>query len=350
MTPPEAVDADEGTPLFVGSGGSTREEESGASSWWSLLRRKIQLPAHHSPPPTTPQDGDDRRRVALCLFLEARTPTGLIYEKFTIFLILLSVVTFVLSSVYIPEYNVDSPYASRCNSWCDAVWFGNNPDNALGFLGIGSTSIVEIFVVFVFSVDYALRFHVADLDDARYAGVKGRLVNYVPSFFSLVDLASTVPFYVDSFVLPNTDLAASNFLRMFRLLRMMKVEGRYDMAMGMIDDVLYAQRGILGTALFVGVTVWGVVSAFSFCLVEITPRRRVCGVLPLECATDHCPLVHLRRLGGIASVPLVNVEVPGGSFVWGLCLGDDVCLLVPLWTGSGVASRPCSMSLTLGAF
>jgi hypothetical protein len=268
MTPPEAADADEGTPLFVVSGGSTREEEP-VASWWSRLRRKMQPPAHRSrpsspsssPTPATPRDDDDSRRVGLYLFLEARTPRGLLYEKFTILLILLSVVTFVLSSVYVPGYNAGSPRAARCGGRCDALWFGNDPDNALGFLGIGSTSVVEILVVLVFSVDYALRFHVADLDDARYAGVRGRMANYVPSFFSVVDLASTVPFYVDSFVLPNTDLAASNFLRMFRLLRMMKVEGRYDMAMGMIDDVLYAQRGILGTALFVGVTVWGVVSA-----------------------------------------------------------------------------------------
>ena len=104
-------------------------------------------------------------------------------------------------------------------------------------------------------MDYALRFYTADLLDDKFRGGMGR-VRFVFTFFSLVDLASTVPFYVDSFLLPERDLAASNFLRMFRLLRMMKVEGRYDLALGMVDDVFYEQRGVIGTALFVGITVW----------------------------------------------------------------------------------------------
>ena len=114
----------------------------------------------------------------------------------------------------------------------------------------------------VFSVDYVLRFYTADLLDVRFKGIGGQ-VCFLFSFFSLVDLASTVPFYVDSFLLPDTDLATSTFLRMFRLLRMMKVEGRFDLALGMIDDVFRAQKGVLGTALFVGITVWGVVSLFN---------------------------------------------------------------------------------------
>jgi len=100
-----------------------------------------------------------------------------------------------------------------------------------------------------------------DLIDPKFKGFVGRL-SFIPTFFSLVDLSSTVPFFVDAFLLPDTDLAASTFLRMFRLLRMMKVEGRFDLALGMIDDVFYAQRGVLGTALFVGITVWGVVSQY----------------------------------------------------------------------------------------
>jgi hypothetical protein len=76
-------------------------------------------------------------------------------------------------------------------------------------------------------------------------------------------LASTVPFYLDAFILTHTEFAASNFLRMFRLLRMMKA-GKYDTAFSLIDDVLYAQKAMLGTAAFVGMTVWGVVSIVIF--------------------------------------------------------------------------------------
>ena len=202
---------------------------------------------------------DNDPRLPLFLFLEAKTPAGLKYESFTIFLIFLSVITFIVSSIFLPEYNTESNLATKCGNICDAIWFGNYDNNAISWLGIGATSITEIVVVGVFTVDYILRLYTADLIDARYAGFWGR-IKFIPTFFSLVDLVSTVPFYVDSFFLPNTDLAASTFLRMFRLLRMMKVEGRFDLALGMIDDVFYAQRGVLGTALFVGVTVWGVVS------------------------------------------------------------------------------------------
>ena len=196
--------------------------------------------------------------TSLFLFLEAKTPAGLLYEKFTILLIFVSVLTFILSSIFLPQYNTNSTIATKCTYWCDAIFFGNYSNNALEFLGIGATSITEIFIVGVFTIDYILRIYTADLLDDKYKGFVGRL-RFIPTFFSLVDLASTVPFYVDSFLLPDTDLAASTFLRMFRLLRMMKVEGRFDLALGMIDDVFYAQRGVLGTALFVGMTVWGVV-------------------------------------------------------------------------------------------
>lgn len=201
-------------------------------------------------------------RLPLYRFLEAKTPAGRRYEHFTIFLISISVVTFILSSLFLPEYN-DSPIADKCGGFCDAIFFGNYDDNALAWLGIGATSVVEMFVVAIFSVDYGLRFYTADLLDPKYSGLVGRL-RFVPSFFSLVDLASTVPFYVDSFLLPNTDLAASTFLRMFRLLRMLKVEGRLDLAIMMVDDVFVETRGILGTALFVGATVWCVLSTFYY--------------------------------------------------------------------------------------
>ena len=120
---------------------------------------------------------------------------------------------------------------------------------------MGNTSLVELLCVGVFTIDYVARLYTCDLIDARYAGLKRR-VHYVFSFFSLVDLASILPFYIDAFVLRDADLMASNFVRMFRLLRMMRVEGRYDLALGMVDEVVIGTKGVVGVALFVGVTVW----------------------------------------------------------------------------------------------
>lgn len=276
--------ADESTPLFR----SELVPKSGSNTTFTDASTKAAAGTTSLPNANPSND----RRVALFLFLEAKTPAGLKYESFTIFLIFLSVVTFILSSLYLPEYNTESPIATQCGSWCDAIWFGNYPDNALAGLGIGATSIVEIFVVAVFSIDYILRYSTADLIDPKFKGVVGRLC-FITTFFSLVDLASTVPFYVDSFLLPGTDLAASTFLRMFRLLRMMKVEGRFDLALGMIDDVFRAQKGVLGTALFVGITVWGVVSKNKLILSCIII---VCIVYIVLCAKRYPILILLSHV------------------------------------------------------
>jgi Ion transport protein len=202
----------------------------------------------------------ERRRHGIYEFLEAKTPSGRIYETAMIILILSNVFAFIVGSLFVEEYN-DASWAQRgsedalCDNLCDALWFGNYRDNGLQFLHLGATSVLELITIFVFTAEYVLRLYVCDLEDERFRGVVGRL-RYVPTFFSMVDLVSTVPFYVDAFVFTKTDMASSAFLRMFRLFRMMRVEGRYDTAFFMIDDVFRAQKDILGTALFIGATTW----------------------------------------------------------------------------------------------
>lgn len=137
------------------------------------------------------------------------------YESFTIFLIVLNVLAFIIGSLFIEEYNNkdnDAMWASHqegiCGKVCDGLFFGNYDDNILEFLNLGSTSVLEIVTVAVFSVDYLFRVYLADLENPKFAGFAGRLL-YLPTFYSLVDLASTVPFYVDSFLLRDSNLAAS---------------------------------------------------------------------------------------------------------------------------------------------
>jgi hypothetical protein len=226
-------------------------------------------------------------REELYSFLEAQTPAGKIYETFIIGLILVNVAAFIAGSLFVPEYNGSEPWADRdtgiCGNICDALWFGNFRDNGLQFLQIGSTSLLEMVTVLIFTVEYLCRFSTADLEDAtRFGGFAGRL-RYIPTFFSMVDLASTVPFYIDSFILTQSDLEASSFLRMFRLLRMMRVQGRYDTALTMVDDVFRRQRAILGTALFVGVTTWMTVAALYY-----TAERRNIDMIYCGAAPDYC--------------------------------------------------------------
>jgi hypothetical protein len=158
--------------------------------------------------PSASFQSDDERRRRIFRFLEGSFPFESRYEEFTIFLILLWVITSV-SSVFLSTstYHVSS---DACDSWCDAVW-----------AGIGSTFVVKTSVVGAFTIDYILRIFTADLiDPTKYSGFLGRL-RFMLSFLALVDLISIVPFYIDAFHVPNTELGSSAiFLRMFRLLRM----------------------------------------------------------------------------------------------------------------------------------
>jgi hypothetical protein len=219
-------------------------------------------------------------RHSLYDFLEAKTPSGQVYEYFIMTLIVFNVFAFILASLFVEDYN-DADWAKRdggiCGKFCDALWFGNYRDNGLGRLNVGATSVLELVTIAVFSVEYILRLVVTcPLEDERFSGIRGRL-RYIPTFFSLVDLASTVPFYLDAFVLRDTDLAGSAFLRMFRLLRMMRVEGRYKTALTMVDDVYRAQKGILGTALFIGMTTWITVASLYYLVERKSLEMIYCG-------------------------------------------------------------------------
>ena len=68
-------------------------------------------------------------RYKLFLFLEGTSPSGKVYETFTILLILISVLTFVIGSLFDSQYN-PGPLASKCNATCDAIFFGNDANNA----------------------------------------------------------------------------------------------------------------------------------------------------------------------------------------------------------------------------
>jgi Ion transport protein len=213
-------------------------------------------------------------------FVEAHTPLGLLYERFMIVLIGLNVAALIVGSLCIERYNnldtTSTPTMIRtlCRSraW-DTLWFGNHGDNGLSVLQIGATSVLEVVTVFIFTVDYAFRLWTADFLSATggcsYAGWWGRC-KWLCSFYSVVDLVSIVPFYIDALVWRHSEVSAVSFVRMFRLVRMMRArsnpntENRYDSAWNMIDDVVQAQQGVLLTTGFVGFTIWMAVSSLYY--------------------------------------------------------------------------------------
>ena len=214
---------------------------------------------------TPPESTTSSIRQQVYLFLEAKTYPGRIYQRFIVSLIGANVLAFIIGTVFVPEYN-DETTRDLCTEWCDILWFGNFQHPFFFPSWLGTTSLLEIGTVLIFTLEYLLRLWTIDLENpTKYGGFLGRL-RYLPTFFSLVDLASTLPFYIDAFLLTQQDLVASGFLRMFRLLRMMRVEAKYDNAMTLLDDVVKAQSAILGTAAFVGITTWLSVSSLYYIL------------------------------------------------------------------------------------
>jgi hypothetical protein len=262
MVDPDTGDvAGEGTPLLGEASAAKSDNESPVES------------------------SDESLRKSVWEFLEAKTPSGAMYENFMIGLILTDVGAFILGSLFTEPYNESLGYAwairgsdeSICNNFCDTLWFGNYEDNGMAWLGVGPTSILEVFTIAVFTVEYMLRVWISPLD-----GYSNPLLFILTDFFSWVDLASTLPFYLQAFVFRNYNIAATGFLRMFRLFRIMRVEGgRYNSALNLVGDVFRNQKEILGTAAFVGVTTWISVSSLYYLVEHRNLDMIYCGHAPV---------------------------------------------------------------------
>ena len=156
-------------------------------------------------------------------FLEHRTAAGKLFERFSVLLILANVITFILST---------------------------NP--AVNDQWRGAFNAFEAISVAVFSAEYLARVW-SVVEDQEWAR-KGRLA-FIRSFYSLIDLLSTVPFYID-LLLPGDALPASQFLRIFRLFRLLKSDRRMAATFSMFDDIVRDNLLLIKTSSFVGFTCW----------------------------------------------------------------------------------------------
>ena len=123
---------------------------------------------------------------------------------------------------------------------------------------------VEIVTVVVFSLEYALRVYsvVEENQGKTYRGIAGRLRWIVTDPYSWVDIGTILPFYIDLCV-PG-DLASSQFLRILRLFRMMRVEGQYLESFDMFGKIFKDNAMLWQTAGFVGFTTWILCSALYY--------------------------------------------------------------------------------------
>lgn len=81
---------------------------------------------------------------------------------------------------------------------------------------------IDIFTLFVFSIEVTLRIWVADISDPKYMGVCGR-IKYCFSFYGLIDILSTYPFYLTFwFPIPYNVLKVLRIARLLRIFRYLK--------------------------------------------------------------------------------------------------------------------------------
>ena len=83
-------------------------------------------------------------------------------------------------------------------------------------------NFVDYFTTIFFTIEVTLRIWCADLLDEKYKGFWGR-VKYCFSFYGMIDILSTYPFYLNFFVkIPYTALKALRIARLLRIFRYMK--------------------------------------------------------------------------------------------------------------------------------
>ena len=72
--------------------------------------------------------------------------------------------------------------------------------------------VTEVVIVVIFTVEYLLRFYVAD-----------KKLDYVLSFYGIIDLIAILPFYLSFLLLFNIDFRSIRIFRFLRLLRLIKL-------------------------------------------------------------------------------------------------------------------------------
>ena len=82
--------------------------------------------------------------------------------------------------------------------------------------------VVDYLTTIFFTIEVSLRIWCADLIDPKYKGFWGR-VRYCFSFYGLIDILSTYPFYLHFFFpVPYVALKALRIARLLRIFRYMK--------------------------------------------------------------------------------------------------------------------------------
>ena len=90
---------------------------------------------------------------------------------------------------------------------------------------------IDYATTFIFTVEVVLRIWCADISNSKYKGFWGR-VRYCCTFYGLIDILSTFPFYINYFyTIPYVALKALRIARLLRVFRYVKAFGILSRAM-----------------------------------------------------------------------------------------------------------------------
>ncbi len=173
--------------------------------------------------------------------MEGQTRWGSVFEKFVVIVILLNVGSFVLST--------EESIASSCQGLFDTI---------------------EIVTVIIFTIEYGFRlWSIPSASDFKDTQKFGRFSWAFTNFFSIIDLLSIVPFYVDLVI--QEDLPAMQFIRLIRLFRVLKADPRFTSAFSFFGVVYEENRQLLATGGLLGGIVWLIIASCYYVIEKHNP-------------------------------------------------------------------------------
>ena len=177
-----------------------------------------------------------------------------------------------------------------------------------GYENVGSG--VEWLAVIIFTIEYILRLIGAGADSdfsTDSNGFTARL-KYFFSFYSIVDLLAIVPFYY-AYLNPNSWINAHDeYLRMIRLLRLLKLD-KYVPSISLLDDVFRLKRDILTVAGHAALTLWFLFTGAIY-ISERNDHAMEVDPLPLYGCVEGCSMA-TRYSSFFASLPLTGIHLTG---------------------------------------
>lgn len=153
-------------------------------------------------------------------------------------------------------------------------------------------SEIEWFSVLFFTVEYVIRFIGAGADPLFAKNDRGAImtrVHYIFSFYSVIDLLAIVPFYV-AYAVPNTVIDNNaDFLRMLRIIRLVKLDNRIP-SITLIDDVIRLKFKALSVAFYAAFTLWIIFASLIFVCENKDKVNDLDDPVPLYGCIENCTM------------------------------------------------------------